>query len=108
MDSVLSRCPPLFVESAELGRSRNTLGIAGSAHVTRARIQSGRPHFFVRHAVRAHDGRPRERAMQLLDLLQVRGFDVQDGHVGTVPGDFDSQLLQRAGNVHRMVVKAES
>jgi hypothetical protein len=89
MDSALSRCLPLL-ESAELGRSRNALGIAGRAHVTGTRIQSGRPHFFVGHAVRAHDGRSRERAMQPLDLLQVRGFDVQDGHVGTVPGNFDS------------------
>ncbi len=104
----LCRCLPATLLDAALGGLRHGLGIGGRAHIAGTRIESGRPHFFVRHAMRAHDGRPGEFAMQRFHVLKTRSFDVHYSHIGAIARNLNSQFLQRIGNVDGMIVKAES
>jgi len=71
-------------------RTQKILHVTRGTHIRSPSLQRGHPHFFIRDAVSADDGKSREVPMQTLDVSKPRSFDVEDHGFGTIPGYFVS------------------
>src|SRR6266852_609615 len=74
-------------------RSQDIFHITGGTNVAGASLQRSHPHFFIRDAVRAHDGQSGKFIVQTSDIGQTRGLNVKNYHLRELLRDLGSQLI---------------
>ncbi len=89
-------------------RSQDIFHITGGTNVAGASLQRSHPHFFIRDAVRAHDGQSGKFIVQTSDIGQTRGLNVKNYHLRELLCDLGSQLIAGMREIDRMEVRAQS